>query len=142
MEESPTNEDLTILTDSLVAMTTLFDLQRADFPLSLHRNACRQLFTHVVQLLNQRYDASIVTRFVKIKSHCCESLNEAADALASAAAEADGSQLSSALHLDPDSVHFYIRGAPAVWGAVVKNTLIQVAADCVAAEPSQRRMMA
>ena len=39
LEASPSDEDLTILTDSLVAMTTLFSLRRADFPLSVHGNA-------------------------------------------------------------------------------------------------------
>ena len=70
-------------------MTTLFSLRRADFPLSLHGNACKQLLTHVVTLLNRRHAAGVVTRLVKVKSHCGEPLNEAADALASAAAEAD-----------------------------------------------------
>jgi hypothetical protein len=54
LEGSPPGEDFTILTDSLVAMTTLFSLRRADFPLSLYRNACppcRQLLTNVVSLL-------------------------------------------------------------------------------------------
>ena len=141
LEASPSDEDVTILTDSLVAMTTLFSLRRADFPLSLHHNACRQLLTHVVQLLNQRHAAGVVTRFVKVKSHCGEPLNEAADALASAAAEADDSQLSNALHLDPDSVHFYLNGTPAVWGAVVRNQLIQKAADRIAADYGRPRMM-
>jgi hypothetical protein len=53
LEESLPNEDLTILTDSLVAMTTLFSLRRVDFPLSLHSNPCRQLITQVVTLLNR-----------------------------------------------------------------------------------------
>ena len=83
--------DLTILTDSLVAMTTLFSLRRADFPLSLHRNACRLLIAHVVTLLNDRQAAGVVTRLIKVKSHWGEPLNEAADALASTAAEADDS---------------------------------------------------
>ncbi len=106
LEASPPDEVLTILTDSLVAMTTLSSLRRADFPLSLYRNACLQLITHKVQLLSRRHAAGVVTRIVKVKSHCCEPLNEAADALASAAAEADDSQLSNELHLEPDSVHF------------------------------------
>jgi hypothetical protein len=83
LEESLPDEDLTILTDSLVAMTNIFSLRRADFPLSLHTNPYRQLITHVVMLLNRRHAAGIVNRFVKVKAHCCELLNEAADALAS-----------------------------------------------------------
>ncbi len=43
LEKSLPGEDLSILMDLLVAMSTLFSLRRADFPLSLHRNACRQL---------------------------------------------------------------------------------------------------
>jgi hypothetical protein len=85
-----------------VALTTFFSLRRADYPLSLHRNACRQLITPMVKLLNQRHAAGVVTRLNKVKSHCGEPFNEAANALASAAAEADDSQLPSVLHLEPD----------------------------------------
>ncbi len=70
LEESLPGEDLTNLTDSLVAMTNLFSLRRADFPLSLHKNPCRQLITYVVMLLNRRHAAGVVTRFVKVKAHC------------------------------------------------------------------------
>ena len=142
LEASLPDEDLTILTDSLVAMTSLFSLRRVDFPLSLHRNPCRQLITHVVTLLNQRHTAGLVTRFVKVKAHCGEPLNEAADALASAAAEAEDSQLPSLLHLDTNAVHFYINGAPVEWGARLRDYLIQAAADRAAEElgrPKRRR---
>jgi ribonuclease HI len=134
LEESLPGEDLTILTDSLVAMTNLFSLRRADFPLSLHRNPCRQLITYVVMLLNRRHAAGVVTRFVKVKAHCGEPLNEAADALASAAAAADDSPLPSRLHLATNSVHFYINGAPVEWGARLRDYLTQVAADRAAGE--------
>ncbi len=145
LEASPPDEDQTILTDSLVAMTTLrgFSLvRRADFPLSLHRNACRQLITHVVQLLNRRYATSVVTRIVKIKSHCGEplNLNEAADALASVAAEADDRQLSNELHLEPDSVHFYLDDCPMTWGIPVRTSLTKVAADRIAGELGRPRI--
>ena len=133
LEASPSGEDLTILTDSLVAMTTLYSLRRADFPLSLHRNACRQLITHVVKLLNERQAAGVVTRFVKVKSHRGEPLNEAADALASAAAEADDSP-PNPLQLEPDVVHFYVKGALVEWSAAVRNHLTQVAADQAAGD--------
>ncbi len=75
------------LTDSLVAMTAPFTLRRADFPLALpdHRNPCQRLISHVVMLLNRRHAAGVVC--VEVKAHCGEPLNEAADALASAAAE-------------------------------------------------------
>ena len=52
LKESLPDEDLTILTDSLAAMTTLVSLRLVDFPLSLHSNPCRLLITHVVTLLN------------------------------------------------------------------------------------------
>ena len=118
LEESLPREDLTILTDSLVAMTALFSLRRADFPLSLHHNACRQLLTHIVNLLNQRCVAGVVTRFVKVKAHCGEPLNEAADALASAAAEGVDSPMAGELHLEPDAVHFYV-DCPVEWDTQV-----------------------
>ena len=120
-------------------MTTLFSLRRADFPLSLHGNACKQLLTHVVTLLNRRHAAGVVTRLVKVKSHCGEPLNEAADALASAAAEGDDSPPPCALHIDPDLVHFYVNGAPVEWGPAVRNRLMQVAADSVATELCRQR---
>ncbi len=58
-----------------------------------------------MKLLNQRHAAGVAIKLIKVKSHCGELLNEAADALASAAAEADDSQLPSVLHLEQDSVH-------------------------------------
>lgn len=142
LEESPPDEDLTILTDSLVAMTTLFSLRRADFPLSLHQNACRQLLTHVVNLLNQRHAAGVTTRFIKVKAHCGEPLNEAADALASAAAEADDGPMAGDLHLEPDAVHFYIHDCPVEWDTRVRNHLASLAAGQAAATlsmPKTRR---
>jgi ribonuclease HI len=90
LETCPSTDNLTILTDSLDSLTTLFSLQRADFSLSFHRNPTCQLYTHMVQLLNQRHAAGVITRLVKVKAHCGEPLNEAADALVLAAAEADG----------------------------------------------------
>ena len=69
-----------------------------------------------------------------MKAHCSEPLNEAADALTSAAAEADDSPLPSRLHLETNSVHFYINRAPVQWGARLHDSLIQVAADCAAGE--------
>jgi ribonuclease HI len=106
LETCPSIDNLTImiLTDSLDSLTTLFSLRRADFPLSLHR----QLYTHIVQLLNQRHAAGVIMRLVKVKAHCGEPLNETADALASAEAEVDGAPMTGELHLDPWAVHFYI----------------------------------
>jgi ribonuclease HI len=60
----PSTANLTMLTDSLDSMTILFSLRRADFPLSLHRNPTRQLYTHImmVQLLNQRHATGVITQ--------------------------------------------------------------------------------
>jgi hypothetical protein len=77
-------------------------------------------------LLNRRHAAGVVTRFVKVMAHFGEPLNEAADALASAAAEANDSPLPSR---ETNSAHFYIHGAPVEWGASLRDSLIQVAAD-------------
>ena len=82
-----------------------------------------------MQLLNRRHAAGVVTRFVKVELHCGGPLNEAADALSSAAAEADDSQLANELHLDLDSVHFYLDGYPTTWGIQVRNRLTKGAAD-------------
>ncbi len=35
--------------------------------------------------------------------------------------------IASALHLDPDLVHFYVNGALVEWGRAVRNRLMQVA---------------
>ncbi len=108
LEANSSGKDLTILTDSLVAMTTLFSLCRADFPLLLHTVHTRLLITHVVKLLNERQAAGVVTRFVKVKSHWGDLLNEAADALASAAAEADDSP-PMPQQLESEKVHYVSR---------------------------------
>ncbi len=123
LEESLPGEELTILTDSLEAMSTLFSLCQADFQLLLFYNTYRQLLTHVNNLLNCQFTAGVVTRFIKVKAHFGELLNEAADALASAAAEADDSPMADALHLDPGAVHFYIRDCPVGWGSQVRKNL-------------------
>ena len=64
----------------------------------------RQLLTHVVSLINRRAAAGVIMRFVKVKAHRAEPLNEAADAMASAAAELDPSL---PLDLDQGAVYFY-----------------------------------
>ena len=88
-------EDLTILTDSLSCMVRLKNLQRRDFPLWFYRHPLRQLLVHTVRLiLNARAESGSVTRFIKVKSHRGEPLNEAADTLAAAAAELNPSRLS------------------------------------------------
>ena len=102
--------------NDIVCLTRLinhpFHLRRADFPITLYRNPTRQLYIHIVRLLNRRHAAGVLTRLIKVKAHCGEPLNEAADALASAAAEADGAPMSGEQHLDPCAVQMiYCRQA-------------------------------
>ena len=112
-EASPMDEDLTILTDSLSGMCLLKSMQRKDFPLWLYRHPERQLLIHLARLINGRAASNVATRFVKVKSHRAEPLNEAADTLASVAAELDPSR---PLDLDPEAVYFYLKGArPDLW---------------------------
>ena len=79
---------------------------------------------------------SHLSQWSKFPDDCGEPLNEAADALASAAAEADDSQMAGELHLDPESVHFYLDGHPTAWGTQVRNRLTQEAAVRIAEELS------
>ncbi len=65
-------------------MDLLQSMQRGDFPLSLYRHSMQQLLLHVV-----RAAAGHITRFIKVQEHRGEPLNEAADALAAAAADLD-----------------------------------------------------
>ena len=124
-EDSPIDEDLTVLTDSLSSMTLLKSLQRKDFPLWLYRHAERQLLTYVVSRINRRAAAGVLTRFVKVKAHRGEPLNEAADTLASEAAELDPSL---PLDLDPEAVYFYYHNTLVGWDPRLRDYLTQVAA--------------
>jgi len=131
LEESPAEEDLNILTDSLSSMRLLMGMQRKDLPLSLHRHSVRQLLLHVVKLINNRAEAGRSTRFIKVRAHRGEPLNEAADALAAAAAESDPVR-SVAMDLDPDAVHFSYKEVWVEWDARVRDELVQRAAErCV-----------
>ncbi len=85
----PAEEDLNILTDSLSSTRLLMGMQRRDLPLSLYRHSVRQLLLHVVKLINKRAKAGRRTRFIKVRAHRGELLNEAADVMAAAAAESD-----------------------------------------------------
>ena len=106
-------------------MSLLKSLQRKHFPLSLHRHPVRQLLVYAVRLLNRRVEAGSTTRLIKVKSHRAEPLNTAADALASAAAELDPTQLAD---LDPETVYYYFRDTPVTWDARLKAHLVQIAA--------------
>ena len=138
-EDSPLDQDLTILTDSLTGMRLLKSLQRRDFPLWLYRHPERQLLIYVASLVNKRAASNVITRFVKVKAHRSEPLNEAADALASDAAELDPSR---PLDLDPEAVYFYFKDSPIEWDARLREHLTQVAASLSMAligKPTRRR---
>ena len=83
------------------------------------------LATHMVSLISRRAAAGATTRFVKVKADRAEPLNEAADAMASAAAELD---LSRPLDLDPESVYFYRESTLVGWDSLLRDHLTQVAA--------------
>jgi hypothetical protein len=76
LEDCPDEEDLNILTDSLSSIRLLKSMQRRDFPLSLHRHPARQLLVHVVKIANRRAEAGHTTRFIKVRAHRGEPLNE------------------------------------------------------------------
>ena len=138
-EDSPLGEDLTALTDSLSGMLLLKSLQRKDFPLWLYRHPERQLLMYVTNLINRRAASGVLTRFVKVKAHRAEPLNEAADALASEAAELDPSR---PLDIDPEAVYFYLKGSLVEWDARLREHLTQVAASkCMTmiGRPTRRR---
>ena len=131
LEECPKEVELTILTDCLSAMRLLQSTQRRDFPLWLHRHTVRHLLKHVVNLLNARSASGSVTRFIKVRAHRGEPLNEAADALAAAAAESDPSR-GLALDLDEDAIYFSFRGMWFEYDSRIREELIQRAAKlCV-----------
>ena len=127
LEDCPRETDLNILTDSLSAMQLLKSMQRRDFPLWLYRHTARQLLLQVVQLLNDRAAKGAVTRLVKVRAHRAEPLNEAADALAAEAAELDPS-LPVTIELDPEAVHFQLKGSWMEWDARLRRELSQRAA--------------
>ena len=109
LKDCPDEEDLNILTDSLSAMVLLRSMQRRDLPLWLYRHPALQLLQHTAQLINRRAERGRITRFIKVKAHSGEPLNEAADALAVDAAEIDPARAVE-LDLDPHAVHFLFKG--------------------------------
>jgi ribonuclease HI len=131
LEDCPGEEDLNVLTDSLSSMRLLKSMQRGDFPLSLHRHPVRQLLLHVVRQLNRRAGTGCITRFIKVRAHRGEPLNELADSLAAEAAESDPAR-SIALDQDPEAVYFNLKGTWVEWDTRVREDLVQrVAEQCV-----------
>jgi len=78
LEDCPGEEDLNIITDSLSSMRLLKSMQRQDFPLQLYRHTVRQLLLHVTKLINKRAESGRATRFIKVRAHRGEPLNEEA----------------------------------------------------------------
>ena len=131
LEDCPGEEDLNIITDSLSSMRLLKSMQRQDFPLQLYRHTVRQLLLHVTKLINKRAESGRATRFIKVRAHRGEPLNEEADALAAAAAESDPAR-PLAMDQDPEAVYFLYREAWVEWDARVREDLVQRAAKrCV-----------
>jgi hypothetical protein len=123
-EDCPGEEDLNILTDSLSSMRLLKSMQRGDFPLSLHGHAARQLLVQVVKLTNRRGEAGLITRFIKVRAHRGEPLNELADLLAGEAAKSNPAR-SIALDQDLEEVHFCLMGTWVEWDTRVREDLVQ-----------------
>ncbi len=71
-------------------------------------------------------------RFIKVKAHSSEPLNEAADALAAAAAETDPAR-DVELVLDPENaVHFLFKRKWVEWDSVLREDLTQkIAEQCL-----------
>ena len=80
--------------------------------------------------------SGVMTRFikVKVKAHSGEPLNEAANALAGAAAEMDPTRPAD---VDPEGVYFYYRETLVVWSARLRQHLTQVAASQWAAKSAR-----
>jgi hypothetical protein len=109
-------------------MRLLQSMQRKDFSLSLYRHSVRQLLLHVVKLINQLAAAGSITRLIKVcvqRGELWEPLNEAADALASAAAESD-SVMPAGIELDPDAVHFLWKETWVEWDSQLRQDLLVV----------------
>ena len=110
-ENSPLDEDLTILTDSKTSLQLLIGMQRKDFPVFLHRRAERRFLERTVRALNRRADAGRVTHLCKVKGHSGDPLNYEADHHATRAAGLDP----TLTELDPLAVLFYLEDRPIAW---------------------------
>ena len=123
-ETAPTDEPLTILTDSQASLLLLRGMQREDFPVFLHRRAEKCLLERVVHAINRRAEVGAQTCLRKVKAHSGEPLNTWADQLATAAADLDPTRT----WLDPGAVTFYLHGRPVGWGPRLRQHLTEVAA--------------
>jgi hypothetical protein len=117
--------------DSLSAIVLLQSMQRKHLQLWLYQHTARQLLQHTAQLVNRRAEIGRTTRFIKIEAHSGEPLNEAADAMAAAAAELDPARAVE-LDLNPEAVHFLFKERWVEWGRSLREELAQKAAEhCV-----------
>ena len=122
-KETPLDEALTVLTDSLGSIQTLQPLTRHDFRVCLRRHPHRTLIREVMCWLRRRTAPTLIA---KIRAHRGEPLNEAADTAANAAVPADPLPLV----YDPLVVYFRYAGlGPRVWGAGLKAYLAKTAAE-------------
>ena len=124
-ENSPLDEDLTILTDSKTSLQLLIGMQRKDFPVFLHRRAERRFLERTVRALNRRADAGRVTHLCKVKGHSGDPLNYEADHHATRAAGLDP----TLTELDPLAVLFYLEDRPIAWCPRLRKHLTQVSAS-------------
>jgi ribonuclease HI len=140
LEDCPGEEDLNIITDSLSSMRLLKNMQRQDFPLQLYRHTVRQLLLRVTKLINTRAESGRATRFIKVRAHRVEPLNEEADALAAAAAESDPAR-PWAMDQDPEAVYFLYREAWVEWDARVREDLGATSGEalCHSHSPAEAR---
>ena len=81
-----------------------------------------------------------MTRFIKVKAHSDEPLNEADDTLAGAAAEMDPTR---PVDVDPEGVYFYYRETLVAWSARLRQHLTGGrfsvdSQECLAGPPTRR----
>ena len=127
--DAPAQEDLTLLTDSASSIKKLMHMQRRDFAEWLYDHPDGVLLSSIARRVNERAQGRVMTRFVKVPAHKAHALNEAADALASAAAtEADGETV-ALCHADCRTVRFYVGEKLTEWGSRVRKALISVASQ-------------
>jgi hypothetical protein len=98
----------------------LKNMQRQDFPVKLYRHTVLQLLLHVTILIDKRAESGRATRFIKVRAHRGEPLNEGADALAAAAEESDPAR-PLAIDQDPEGV-----GRMGCTGPGLREDLVQL----------------
>ncbi len=117
----------------------LRSMQRKDLQLWLFLHTARQLLQRTAQLVNRCAEMGRTTRFIKVKAHSGEPLNEAADTLATAEAETDPAR-DVELDIDPEAVHFLLKGKWVEWDTVVREDLMQKAAEqCISSALRPKR---